>query len=228
MSVDPAVYADRLRQQPIFAVWSPAELVELLRVCQLQSHADGEVLFVERDPASQFFFLDVGIVELFSTSIDGKEKILEIMQAGDLFAEAVAFMEGKYPVTARCQGRCKILQIPFAPFVAILDRDPRLMRRILAQLSMRLHFLVKEVRMRSIESANRRVCNYLLELSESAAPQADFSLPAKKVSIAARLGLTPETFSRVLRRLKDAHAIDMQGQHIVILDRKKLLAISLA
>jgi len=40
--------------------------------------------------------------------------------------------------------------------------------------------------------------------------------------------LTPETFSRVLRRLKDAHAIDMQGQHIVILDRKKLLAISLA
>ncbi|WP_308387963.1 cyclic nucleotide-binding domain-containing protein [Acidithiobacillus sp. AMEEHan] len=92
MTEDLLPYAARLRQQPLFAVWSPSQLETLLGECRLHACENGDLLFIEKDPAEQFYFLDAGVVELLSTSAEGKEKVVEIMQAGDLFAEAVAFM----------------------------------------------------------------------------------------------------------------------------------------
>lgn len=211
--------ADRLRHQPIFSAWPPALLSALMASTRLEDWEDGAVLFVEQRPAADFFMLESGVVELISSSAEGKEKIVEIMQAGDLFAEGVAFMGGRYPVTARCSGAVRVLRIPFAPVTATLDTNPQLMRRILAQLSMRLHFLVKELRQLSVQSADARVAAYLLELGQSEEAELGWvSLPAKKAAIAARIGITPETLSRVLRRLREARIIAIAGRNLHILD----------
>ncbi len=84
----------------------------------MENWEDGALLFVEQSPAADFFWLESGVVELVSSSAEGKEKVVEIMQAGDLFAEGVAFMGGRYPVSARCSGAVRVLRIPFAPVVA--------------------------------------------------------------------------------------------------------------
>ncbi len=214
---------DLLRQQPIFSAWPPALLSALLPSTQLEEWKEGEIIFLEQSPAADFFFLESGVVELVSSSAEGKEKIVEIMQAGDLFAEGVAFMGGRYPVSARCSGAVRVLRIPFAPVITTLDANPQLMRRILAQLSMRLHFLVKELRQRSVQSADARVASYLLELGQSAKTgQGCVSLPAKKAAVAARIGITPETLSRVLRRLREARIITIEGRNLHILDPSSL------
>jgi CRP-like cAMP-binding protein len=221
--VELAEIADRLRQQPIFSAWPPALLDMLLPSTRMEDWEDGAILFMEKSPASDFFWLESGVVELVSSSADGKEKIVEIMQAGDLFAEGVAFMGGRYPVTARCSGAVRILRIPFAPVITTLDANAQLMRRILAQLSMRLHFLVKELRQHSVQSADARVANYLLDLAQSEeARQGWVSLPAKKATVAARIGITPETLSRVLRRLREARVITIEGRNLHILDSNAL------
>ena len=210
---------ERLRQQPIFNAWPPVLLDALLASTHLEDWEDGAILFVEQSAAADFFWLESGVVELVSSNAEGKEKIVEIMQAGDLFAEGVAFMGGRYPVTARCSGPVRVLRIPFAPVMATLDAHPQLMRRILAQLSMRLHFLVKELRQRSVQSADARVAAYLLELGKTAETGEGWvSLPAKKAAIAARIGITPETLSRVLRRLREARIIAITGRDLHILD----------
>jgi CRP-like cAMP-binding protein len=117
----------------------------------------------------------------------------------------------------------RILRIPFAPVITTLDANAQLMRRILAQLSMRLHFLVKELRQHSVQSADARVANYLLDLAQSEeARQGWVSLPAKKATVAARIGITPETLSRVLRRLREARVITIEGRNLHILDSNAL------
>lgn len=215
--------AERLRQQPIFSAWPPALLRALLSSTQLEEWQDGEIIFLEQSPAADFFWLASGVVELVSSSAEGKEKIVEIMQAGDLFAEGVAFMGGRYPVSARCSGAVRVLRIPFAPVITTLDANPQLMRRILAQLSMRLHFLVKELRQQSVQSADARVASYLIALNQSAGQGQEWiSLPAKKAAIAARIGITPETLSRVLRRLREAEIITIDGRNLHILDPNAL------
>jgi len=221
--VEPSDIAERLRQQPIFSAWPPALLTALLPSTHMEDWEDGATLFVEQSPAADFFWLESGVVELVSSSAEGKEKIVEIMQAGDLFAEGVAFMGGRYPVTARCSGAVRVLRIPFAPVLAALDANPQLMRRILGQLSMRLHFLVKELRQHSVQSADARVANYLLELAQNVETGEGWvSLPVKKAAIAARIGITPETLSRVLRRLRDAKIIALSGRRLHILNPNAL------
>lgn len=214
---------DRLRRQAIFSVWPVALLKNLLSQSRIEEWENGGIIFAEQHPAADFFFLDQGIVELVSSNADGKEKIVEIMQRDDLFAEAVPFMGGRYPVTARCSGPTRILRIPFAPVLQVLDQDPLLMRRILAQLSMRLHFLVKELRQRSVQSADARVAGYLLELAQTASGgDGRIQLPNKKVAIAGRLGLAPETLSRVLRRFREEKLISVEGRSLRILDMASL------
>jgi len=63
------------------------------------------------------------------------------------------------------------------------------------------------------------VANYLLELGQSAEARPGWvTLPAKKATIAGRIGITPETLSRVLRRLREAGIIAIEGRHLRILD----------
>ncbi|MCR1342292.1 helix-turn-helix domain-containing protein, partial [Acidithiobacillus ferrooxidans] len=81
---------------------------------------------------------------------------------------------------------------------------------------LRLRHLIMELRHLTVESADQRVVGYLLELCPSGNSPVSLLLPAKKAMIAARLGLTPETFSRVLKRLREEHLITVEKLKIYI------------
>jgi CRP-like cAMP-binding protein len=49
------------------------------------------------------------------------------------------------------------------------------------------------------------------------------SLPVTKATIASRLSLTPEYFSKVLRELEEAHLIEIDKRDIRIIDAQRLL-----
>ncbi len=212
----------RLRQTPLFTAWPEDVLVPLLTQSLPLTLNSGEVLFTEGAPAKYFYFLATGRIDLIAAAATGQEKIVEIIQPDDLFAEAVAFLGGHYPVTAQADGPTAVLAIPLDPFVESLEQRPKLMRQMLARLSMRLHFLVKELRHLSVESAEQRLVSYLLELCPLADGFAVITLPAKKSAIAARLGLTPETLSRVLTRMRKAELIEMEQRTIRIPDLRAL------
>ncbi|WP_248885329.1 Crp/Fnr family transcriptional regulator [Acidithiobacillus acidisediminis] len=212
----------RLRQTPIFAAWPPPLLQELLAQSHQRVLSDGNILFTEGAKADAFYLLLSGGIHLIAAAASGDEKIIEIMQPGDLFAEAVAFLGGRYPVTAQAQSATCVLEIPLALFVQQMEARPQLMRQMLARLSMRLHFLVKELRQLSVENAEQRVVHYLLELTPEGQGRVQIELPAKKSAIATRLGLTPETLSRVLRKLQNKGLIRVQQRQLEIPDLQAL------
>ncbi|WP_226842750.1 Crp/Fnr family transcriptional regulator, partial [Acidithiobacillus thiooxidans] len=102
------------------------------------------------------------------------------------------------------------------------EQRPQSMRQMLARLSMRLHFLVKELRQLSVESAEQRLVSYLLDLCPALDAAAVVELPAKKSAVAARLGLTPETLSRLLSRMRKAGLITVNRRVLDIPDPRAL------
>ena len=52
------------------------------------------------------------------------------------------------------------------------------------------------------------------------------SLPVSKGTVASRLSLTPEYFSRVLRELEEARLIEVDKRDIRIIDTRRLAAYS--
>lgn len=219
--LDSSIHA-RIQRTPLFSAWPEGAFAALLEQARVRRLDLGEILFHEGEEARAFYFLLDGEVDLISLGAGGREKIVEIIQVDDLFAEAVAFLGGRYPVQAAAGLASTVVEIPFAPFMTTLQGNQELMPQMLARLSMRLHYLIKELRHLSMESANQRVASYLLDLCPAGGECVEISLPAKKAAVAARLGLTPETFSRVLGRLRKAGLLRVDKRSLQIPDPQAL------
>ncbi|MGC9237746.1 MAG: Crp/Fnr family transcriptional regulator [Thiomonas sp.] len=212
----------RLLNTPVFVGWPADSLARLQAYCQCVCLDQGEVLFTEGSAGSAFYFVLSGRVLLSSDSASGQEKIVEIVQPGQLFALAVGLLGKRYPVTATCEGRCELIELPFATFLQILREQPELTWLMMGNLSIRLNFLVNEVRRMSVESADARVAEYLLDRCPHWDSPARVELPSTKAALAARLGIKPETLSRVFARLRRNGLADIGKLHIDIPDPKAL------
>ncbi|HKJ72217.1 MAG TPA: Crp/Fnr family transcriptional regulator, partial [Gammaproteobacteria bacterium] len=201
-----------------------AVLEEVAGLARGRELARGEPLFRAGDPFHAFFVLDDGHIQLSRLAPSGHEKVVEIIGPGETFAEAVLFMAGgKYPVDARALEASRLLAIDAEGFNRLLDTRQGLARNLLGAMSKRLHRLVQDVAALTLEDATGRVVGYLLaQLDADPASGAEIHLPAKKAAIASRLGIQPETFSRVLGRLREGGAIEVAGDTVRILDPERL------
>ncbi len=215
-----------LANLPLFRELPPAE-IERLATGTTEVHVPrGTVLFSRGDPCTGFHLVVYGRVKLSVTSPAGSEKVVEIINPGFSFGEAVMFMERPYFVTAQTLADSMLLHVGRDVVFDGLARDPTLARRMLAGISRRLHGLVSDVESYSLKSGTQRVVGYLLRNDSDAAGEAEdarrVALPVAKAVLASRLNLTPEHFSRILHELAEQGLIDIDGRNIEIRDLERL------
>lgn len=210
---------------PLFSDTSPAELQRLAQGCQLRRFARGDAVFRVGEPCEAFHVTVMGQVKLFAISPAGQEKVIELVGPGNSFAEALMFTDKPYIINAQALTDTLLLTVGKPAVLAEIDRDPRFALRMLAGMARRLHGLVNDVQAYALHSGVQRVIGYLLrdqvrEGGEDEAPQGavTVSLPVSKATIASRLSLTPEYFSRVLHELEDAELITVDKRDIHIRD----------
>ncbi len=151
--------------------------------------------------------------------------MIEIIGPGGTFAEALMFTGRPYIVTAQALTDALVLSVAKAVVMAEIENDPRFCLRMLAGISRRLHGLVRDVEDYTLSSGAQRIIGYLLrDVGEAAEKHGGVtvSLPVSKATIASRLSLTPEYFSRVLHELEEEGLIEIDRREIRISDPKKL------
>ena len=133
------------------------------------------------------------------------------------------FMDKPYMVFAQALSDSLLLHISKAAIMDELARDPKLGRKMIASLSMRLHNLITDVESYSLHSGRQRIIGYLLrDNMERNAHSLTVTLPTSKGVIASRLNLTQEHFSRILHELQENGLITVQGRKIGIPNVEKL------
>lgn len=185
----------------------------------------GKILFHQGEAASCFYYVFTGKVKLAVNSLTGGEKVVEIVHPGMSFGEAVVFIEEPYPVYAEIIEQAELIKIPAAPLLQALRTDHGLALNMLASLSRRLHFLVRELENTCLHSAIQRVVAFLLTEAARENLSTDYCnlrLPANRKIIASHLNLTPETLSRVFRQLTKDNIIMIHGRNVQILNFEKL------
>lgn len=215
---------EAMRRASLFAGLLPAEFLRLVSHARPRLLKNQAPIFAEGEAANAFYFLVTGAVCLYRLSPSGDEKVIEILGPGQVFAEAVVFLGGHYPVSASVVSEVRLVEIPVHDFVQTLEASPSMALRMLAGMSHRLHQLIKDVHALALETAGQRVAGYLLELCPEGSPSADVRIAVHKNVIASRLGVKPETFSRTLAALRGLGLIAVDGQNIHIADRRALLA----
>jgi CRP-like cAMP-binding protein len=190
---------------PLFSDLSPDELQRLATGCSLKRLQRGELVFRCGEPCEAFHVCVTGQVKLFVLSPAGQEKVIEIIAPGQSFAEALMFTGRPYILSAQALTDALVLTISKAAVTGEVERDARFALRMLAGISRRLHGLVHDVEAYALHTGLQRVIGYLLRDQQAedcvSGEVITVSLPVSKATIASRLSLTPEYFSRVLHEL---------------------------
>jgi CRP-like cAMP-binding protein len=167
----------------------------------------------------------MGQLKLAFPSVQGNEKVVEILGPRQSFGEAVMFMNRPYPVFAEAIADSLVLQIGSGAVFRLLEGDASFARRLLAGLSIRLHSLVHDVETYSLRSTAQRVIGYLIQHCPEGngdGGAVEIHLSTSKQVIASRLNLTPETLSRVFHDLTERRLLKVSGKVITIPDLARL------
>ncbi|MES1954204.1 Crp/Fnr family transcriptional regulator [Salinisphaera hydrothermalis] len=213
-----------LRTHDLFSGLSNAQHARLLPALHIREFSDGQMLFQQNDQAPAFFVLYSGNVKLYRVSNDGHEKIMRLIEPAQSFAESVMFMDApRYLVNAEGLNAGVLVAIDSAAYLEVLRTSFVACRTVLANLTQRIEAHWDEIEALSLQNSRYRVIHYLLNLaSERETDSPHIRLPAAKSLIAAKLAVTPETLSRILRLLQDEDLIKMQGYRVHILNKSLL------
>lgn len=217
---------DALKQSHLFSSLTELQLDRVFRHSHLVKLKDGQQLFAQGEKVTNFYLVLSGKIKLYRVSPDGQEKIIEIVPQGEVFAEALMFMDQPhYPVSAAALSDTVVVGIDAKDFKAMLWDSVDTCLLLLGDMSFRLRKLVHEIDTLTLHSGTCRVANYLLQHSPDA--EQCFDLEIAKSVIAARLSVKPETFSRIIKNLRGQGILSIDGSKITIHDREALKQLSL-
>ena len=215
-----------LSVMPLFSDLSNEERTRLAEGCQLKRLGRGEMVFRTGEVCDAFHVVILGQVKLYVCSSSGQEKVIEIVGPGHSFAEAMMFLEMPYILNVQTLTDTLLMSVSKKTVFYEIEQDPRFARHMLAGISRRLHGLVQDVEGYALHSGMQRLIGYLLrdvELDhEGDIGIVTVSLPVSKATVASRLSLTPEYFSRVLHQLESEGLIEIDRREIRILDVRRL------
>ncbi|WP_321495145.1 Crp/Fnr family transcriptional regulator [uncultured Desulfobacter sp.] len=225
---------------PLFSGLTPDQQNTLLSLSRELTVDKGELIFQEGDPGNGFYIVAQGKIKVFKISFEGKEQILHIYGPGHIFGEVPVFQGTSFPASAMALEPSKILFLPRDAFVDLITSFPALAMNMLADLSRRLREFTVQIENLSLKEVPARLAAYILTLSQGAsaghskggqsrkkeAPATRVTLPVSKVQLASLIGTTPETISRILKRMDQADLIRVEGKKIVIRNREAIQELS--
>jgi CRP-like cAMP-binding protein len=169
-----------------------------------------------------------GLVKLVLPRRKGEEKVLRFVGANETFGEAVALLDRPCSLDVVALADSMLAIIPARPLRQLQERDVTFAGNLVRTLAEGQIRLVGEIDASTGRSSAQRLAAYLESLAHPAngSEACAVQLPVSKTVLAARLGITKETMSRLLRELKDQGLILMQRGNITILDRPRLAGIA--
>jgi len=213
-------------QSSIFVPPSPSGRRPALGVAanagMAQTVASGEAVFIEGDPAENFYEVIRGTVRLHKLLPDGRRQITGFLSAGHLLGLSHA---NAYVYSAEAIGPVTVLCYPRARLDRLMDEVPGLARRLLVAASDELRQAQDQMLLLGRKTAAEKIASFLATLAtlQGGAASEELELPMSRNDIADYLGLTMETVSRTLAKLKRDRLIALPTHtRVELLDRDRL------
>lgn len=172
----------------------------------------GSSLFLEGEAGQSFFILLQGSVKLYRTSEDGREVIVRILTGGEIFGEVVLFLDDNYPVSSLALENSQLYSISKSDFHTLMEKESfrnefiSVIMRKQRYLSNRIHYL-------SAYDVEERFFKFLIE---NYGESLHYSINLSKKDLASAIGTIPETFSRLISRLKRRNIIIWEKKELVL------------
>lgn len=219
-----------IRHKGMCGVLDPEQLVALSRHTRMVKHRSGEELAGEDEPITSYANVMRGVVKLTKVLEDGRQQVVGLQFAPDFMGRL--FGESN-EVTAEAASDVELCKVPRAALERLVAENPQLEHRLMQQTLRELDEARDWMMTLGRKTASEKVASFLYLIATHMDPdvyqaqkhRAEFELPLSRADIADFLGLTIETVSRQMTKLRLAGVIAIaNNRHITVPDTGRLKA----
>jgi CRP/FNR family transcriptional regulator, cyclic AMP receptor protein len=208
-----------LAEVELFATLTPEARDQVARLAVSRALRRGDVLFRETDEANELFVVERGRIAISNRSPDGRESLVALMEAGDLFGEMPLFDGDGRSAEARALEASRVIAVPYRPLRALLESSPELLWDVVALLARRLRSMDEALADSVFLDVTGRTAKRLLELAGDAD---EFQLPITQEELAGMVGASRERVNKAISSFIRLGWIDQRDRRYLITDREQL------
>lgn len=221
--------ADRrllLAQHFLLARLDASALDTLLAVASERRFSNGQVIFQKGDPGTSMMAVLTGRVRISAYSEDGREIILNMIDAGHLFGE-IALLDGKERTAdATAMGKTELLILDRRDFLPFLEQNPKSAVQLIEVLCARLRRTSELVESIAFLDFGARLARLLVQMAEHYGKKTEAGLLIDMRISQADLGnliaSTRESVNRQLSTWTQEGVIAIDQGKITIIDQEIL------
>lgn len=209
-----------LTSLPLFTKLSEAYLASLAREGRFQYVEKGGILFFQSDPSDAAYIVCEGNISIVLNSPDGREMVINEMQAGDLFGELGILTKKNRSTSAVARTKTRLFVIPSHTLLKIVENEPHFAFRLLEITAARLQMSGKREGALAFMDAQARLARLLLELERQEHRKGYVTISQDE--LAQRTGLIRQTVAKALGKWRRSGWLITGRGRILILNRKAL------
>lgn len=212
---------ESLKNIELFNTMTSEELHQIQGKIVIRHFKKNEIILHEENTNEFMYIILEGQAKVVQSTERGKEILVTMHQAGEFFGE-LSLIDGKTAPAAVCATKdCVTAIISKADFHSLLLSQSKILENMLYILCSRLRNAMKRIQMLNFNNASQRIKMLLLMLSENYGEKTEKGTMLKirliHQDIAAMTGLSRETVTRVLDKLKRNGEIKiLKNRHILL------------
>jgi len=220
-TLDPELATGVVKGVPLFACFTDQEIAGLLEKATIYSYHKDEIIIHADDPARQMYIILKGRVRVVDISPGGEERVMAFRHRGDYFGD-MGLLDGKTDFAmVIAMEPSRVLLISKDAFDELFLNNNKALRQVIAVLCRRLRESWLFHNVIGINDAESKIRATLAHYSTTLGTHDSHGVIINSVfsqqSIADRVQITRETVTRVLRKMKEQHEIEMVGRHFKLL-----------
>jgi CRP/FNR family nitrogen fixation transcriptional regulator len=176
----------------------------------------GQTIVLEGDPCSHCFRVLTGAVRLYKSTADGRRQLIDFLTEGECFG----LFGAQYTYSVEAITHTTLIKTARATLAAAVREQSALADRLIELAATELARAHEHMLLLGRKNAQEKVASLLLELARRIRADGSrpaFRLPLSRQEMADQLGLTIETVSRTMTRLKEEGFIALPTPHDVVL-----------
>ncbi len=207
-----------LRTIPLFSSVTDEDLAAIAQLLIERKFPKNKTIVEEGLPGDYMYVIREGRVKVTKLSGDGREKILELLDAGDFFGEMSLLDSAPRSASVKALTDVRILALARNDFLNVLRRSSDLALAVVQELTRRLRQVDEQASSLSFQRVKERTQGLLVRLAkEETEVDGCMATPAlTHQQIADMIGTSRETVTRAVKTLKEQGWLSQQGKHYLV------------
>ena len=186
----------------------------------------GEIILKQGSPASNALFIATGMAKTYIEGLNGKNFIISIALPGRLILGPGAYVDSRHTYTVAAITTVQACFINFEVFKQIVRINGAFAEGLLEDISAKsLGSLTRMVNL-SQKKMHGRLADALLYFSDVVFKNDEYEMILSRQELGEMTNMAKECVVRILKELEDSGVIYSDSSKIKIIDREKLIQIS--